>query len=86
MHEAHVMHDLMKRIAQAARENHAARVAGVRVWLGALSHFTPEHFEVHFRDESTGTVAEDARIVCETSNDPRHPDAQGVRLLSIEVD
>jgi hydrogenase nickel incorporation protein HypA/HybF len=86
MHEAHLMHDLMRRIDAVAQENGAVRVAGVRVWLGALSHFTPAHFEEHFRDASAGTLAEGARVACETSDDPRHPDAQGVRLLSIEVD
>lgn len=85
MHEAHLMHDLMRRIIAVAQENGAVHVAGVRVWLGVLSHFTPAHFEEHFRDASLGTVAEGARIACETSDDPRHPDAQGVRLLSVEV-
>jgi hydrogenase nickel incorporation protein HypA/HybF len=86
MHEAHLMLDLMRRIDAVAQQNGAARVAGVRVWLGALSHFSPAHFEEHFRDASAGTLAEGARVACEISDDPRHPDAQGVRLLSIEVD
>lgn len=86
MHEAHLVHDLMRRIDAVAQQNGAARVAGVRVWLGALSHFSPAHFAEHFRDASSGTLAEGARVACEISDDPRHPDAQGVRLLSIEVD
>ena len=86
MHEAHLMDDLMRRIDAVAQQNGAARVAGVRVWLGALSHFTPAHFEEHFRDASAGTVAEGACVACEICDDPLHPDAQGVRLLSIEVD
>jgi hydrogenase nickel incorporation protein HypA/HybF len=85
MHEAHLMRDLMQRIVAVAQENDARRVAGVRVWLGALSHFTPAHFEEHFRDSSRDTLAEGAHVACELSDDARHPDAQGVRLLSIEV-
>jgi hydrogenase nickel incorporation protein HypA/HybF len=57
----------------------------VRVRLGALSHFTPDHFVEHFRDASLGTVAEAAAVTCEMSEDPRDPDALWVRLLSIEM-
>lgn len=85
MHEARVMRDLMQRVVDAAAANGGGRVAGVRVWLGALSHFSPEHFGEHFEDESRGTVAESAAISCEVSDDPQHPDALWVRLLSIEM-
>ena len=32
------------------------------VRLGALSHFTPEHFREHFEDASRGTIAEGAEV------------------------
>jgi hydrogenase nickel incorporation protein HypA/HybF len=85
MHEAGLMRDLMRRIVEAAAADGGGRVCGVRVWLGALSHFTPKHFAEHFEDASRGTVAEGAAISCDVSDDPRHPDALWVRLLSIEM-
>ena len=86
MHEARVMRDLAARVVAASAANGGGRVAGVHVWLGALSHFTPEHFAEHFRDASAGTVAEAAAVTCEVSDDPHVPDALWVRLLSIEMD
>jgi hydrogenase nickel incorporation protein HypA/HybF len=85
MHEARLMRDLMARILQTAQANGGGRVAGVRVRLGALSHFTPAHFVEHFVDESRGTLAESAAVICEMSEDPDDPDALWVRLLSIEM-
>lgn len=85
MHEAKLMRDLMARILSSAAAAGGGRVARVHVWLGALSHFTPHHFEEHFRDESVGTIAENAAITCDVSDDPRDPDALWVRVLSIEM-
>ena len=39
------------------------RVTRIRVRLGALSHFTPEHFREHFEDAARGTLAEGAEVV-----------------------
>jgi hydrogenase nickel incorporation protein HypA/HybF len=86
MHEARLMRELMARVADTAAANGGGRVAGVRVRLGALSHFTPDHFVEHFRDASRGTVAETAAVACEVSDDPSDADALWVRLLSIEMD
>jgi len=85
MHEAALMRDLVRRIEAVAREEGGRRVVAVRVWLGALSHFTPVHFREHFVDATVGTLAEGARVEAETSDDIEHPDAAGVRLLSVEV-
>jgi hydrogenase nickel incorporation protein HypA/HybF len=86
MHEARLMRDLMARISETAAANGGGKVAGVHVWLGALSHFTPDHFVAHFRDASIGTPAETAAVTCEISDDPRDPDALWARLLSIEME
>lgn len=86
MHEASLMRDLMARIDAAVREAGGVRVRRVDVWVGALSHFTPEHFREHFRDAAHGGPAAAAEVVCETSDDIAHPDAGGVRLLRLEVD
>ena len=86
MHEHRLMRDLMQRIESVARAEGGGRVIRVHVWLGALSHFTPDHFAEHFTDASAGTIAGSAETVCEVSRDVHHPDAQGVRLVSVELE
>ena len=54
--------------------------------LGALSHFTPEHFREHFDDAVRGTLAEGAEVEAELGTDPTEPAAQGVVLESIDVE
>ena len=56
------------------------RVTRIDVRLGALSHFTPEHFREHFEDAAAGTLAEGAVVHAELAPDPTAPDAQGVLL------
>lgn len=82
MHERALMNDLMEKIGAEAG---AARVTRVRVRLGALSHFTPEHFREHFEDAARGTSAEGAVVETELRTDPTEPEAQGVVLESIDV-
>lgn len=85
MHEFSLMADLMRKIEQVAADNNADRVTRVRVWLGALSHITPEHFREHFEDGTRGTVAEGAELEVETSDDETHPEAQQILLRSLDV-
>jgi hydrogenase nickel incorporation protein HypA/HybF len=77
------MDRLMRAIEDAAGGQQVTRI---RVRLGALSHFTPEHFREHFEDASRGTVAEGAEVEAELATDPTEPDAQGVRLESVDVE
>lgn len=85
MHEKAVMDDLIREITRRAAAEGAQRVTGIRVRLGALSHFTPEHFREHFVDASYGTPAEGAAVDAELGTDPTDPAAQGVVLESIEI-
>ena len=85
MHERALMDDLMRKIEAVALENGAVRVTRVSVWLGALSHFTPEHFREHFADAAAGTVAEGAAVEATLDGDPTDPRAQGVVLESVEL-
>jgi hydrogenase nickel incorporation protein HypA/HybF len=62
------------------------RVTRIRVRLGALSHFTPQHFREHFVDASRGTLAEGAAVETRARTDPTDADAQGVVLESIDVE
>jgi hydrogenase nickel incorporation protein HypA/HybF len=86
MHERALMTDLMREIEAVARADGAERVTRVSVRLGALSHFTPEHFREHFVDASRGTLAEGAVVDAVLADDLDDPRAGGVVLESLEVE
>jgi len=86
MHEQALMRDVMRKIEEVARSGGAMRVTRVRVRLGALSHFTPDHFREHFADVSRGTIAEGAEVDVVMDDDITDPRARDVVLESIEVD
>lgn len=85
MHEQALIDALLRQIEGLAEAEGTSKVTGLRVWCGALSHFTPEHFREHFERAAAGTVAEGAEVEVELSDDVTHPDAVGLRLESIEV-
>jgi hydrogenase nickel incorporation protein HypA/HybF len=80
------MKDLMRKLESEAQAEGGARVTRIRVRLGALSHFTVDHFREHFEDASRGTLAEGAEIEAELRTDPTEAEAQGVVLESIELE
>ena len=86
MHERALMRDLMREIEAVARADAALRVTRVAVRLGALSHFTPEHFREHFVDASRGTLAEGAEVDATLATSLDDPQAAGVVLESLEVE
>ena len=86
MHEQALMRDVVARVEAVAREEGASRVTLVRVRLGALSHFTPEHFREHFEDAARGTVADGATVVAGLEADIADPLAADVVLESVEVE
>ncbi len=86
MHERALMTDLVREIEAVARAQDAIRVTRVGVRLGALSHFTPEHFCEHFVDASRGTVAEGAAVDTVLEQDLDAPHATGVVLETVEVE
>lgn len=86
MHEASVMNALMRKIETIAEEQGAARVVGVSVRLGALSHMTPGHFTEHFVQASAGGIAEGAALDIDVSEDPGEDWAQEVLLESVEIE
>ena len=85
MHEKALMDDLMAKIIAVAEAEGGARVTRIAVWLGALSHFTPEHFREHFDDAARGTLAEGAQVEAMLDDDLTDPRAQGVVLESVVV-
>ena len=75
------------RSSGSAAPSGASRVTRVDVRLGALSHFTPEHFREHFEDASRGTLAEGAAVHAELDSDvPRAPARRASSLESVEVE
>jgi hydrogenase nickel incorporation protein HypA/HybF len=86
VHEQHLTRDLVRELESLAASEGGARVTRIRVRLGALSHFTPEHFRQHFEDAARGTSAEGAEIQAELSTDPAEPGAQGVLLETVELE
>jgi len=80
------MHDVVREIEEVGRAGGAVRVTRVVVRLGALSHFTPEHFREHFEDASRDTIAEGAVVEAVLESDLSDPRAAGVLLESVEVE
>ncbi len=86
MHERAVMQQLVRRVVEVAEEQNADAVTAVRVRLGALSHFTPQHFREHFVDAARGTPAEGAAVDAVLSTDPTAAHADGVVLENVELE
>ena len=85
MHELSLLADLMRRVESIAAGEKACRVLEVKVRLGALAHISPEHLRDHFARAARGTVAEDARLRVEASDDVGDPHAQEILLESVTV-
>jgi hydrogenase nickel incorporation protein HypA/HybF len=86
MHETALVRDVIRRIDDLARSTGARRVVRVRVWLGALSHLSAEHFREHYAIEARDTPAAEAIVEIEASSDPGHPQAQLLRLESVDLE
>jgi hydrogenase nickel incorporation protein HypA/HybF len=67
MHETALVRDFVRRIDQIARAAGASHVIGAKVWLGALSHLSAEHFREHFAVEARNTLASTAALEIEVS-------------------
>ena len=85
MHEKSLMDNLIKKILLLAQQEHAVKVTKVSVTLGALSHMSKEHFKEHFDIAALGTIAQDAEIEAEQSEDIYDPNAAFVILRKIDV-
>ena len=85
MHERALMDDLVRKVLAVAEAEGASSVSRIRVRLGALSHFTPEHFVEHWLDASRGTLAEGSEVDAAMDESLDGESAQGVVLESVEV-
>jgi hydrogenase nickel incorporation protein HypA/HybF len=86
VHEKHLTEDLVRELESLALAEGGRRVTRIRVRLGALSHFTPEHFREHFEAAAAGTLAEGAEVQAEMTTDPTAPGAQSVLLQTVEME
>lgn len=86
MHEQSLIGSLIREIQHVAVTQHASKVAGVTVTLGALSHMSPDHFREHFARATRGTLVEGAYLDIEVHNQADDPHAREVILDSIEVE
>ncbi len=86
MHETALVRDVVGRINQLANAASVHRIVAAKVWLGALSHLSAKHFRDHFAIAAAGTPAAAAALEIEISDDPHDPNAQHLRLESIELD
>jgi len=86
MHEASLMKDLMRKILEVSREQKGARLVGISIKLGALSHMSAGHFREHFAVAAHGTAAEGAKLEIEELSDTNDPTAQQILLESVEVE
>jgi hydrogenase nickel incorporation protein HypA/HybF len=85
MHETALVRDVVHRIEDLARST-GSRVTRAKVWLGALSHLSAEHFREHFALEARDTLAAGAALEIEVSSDLEDPQAQHVRLESVDLE
>jgi len=85
VHERALIDDLVRKVVAVAEAEGASSVARITVRLGALSHFTPEHFVEHWESSSRGTAAEGAAVEAAMDDDLTGSAAQGVVLESVEV-
>ena len=85
MHELSLIADLMQKVESIAAGEKAAKVLAVNVKLGALAHISPGHFRDHFARAARGTIAQDARLFVELSEDVQDPQAQEIVLESVTV-
>jgi hydrogenase nickel incorporation protein HypA/HybF len=86
MHETALVRDVVRRVEDLARSTGARRVIGVKIWLGALSHLSAEHFREHFVIEAGDTLAAGAALDVEVSEDRDDLHAQHIRLVSVDLD
>jgi len=86
MHEQHLLDDLIEKIRAVAAAEGARSIAAVEVWLGALSHFSEEHFREHFGDAVRGTALANVRLAVTLSTDIHDTNANGIVLRNVVVE
>lgn len=65
MHELSIAQSVVERAASVAREEHAHRVTGITLTVGALAGVDPEALQMAFSVAAEGTALEGAALVIE---------------------
>ena len=86
MHENALVCDVVNRINQLANAAKASRIVSAKVWLGACKPSIGRARSRTFRHRCAGSLASEAALEIEISDDPHDPNAQYVRLETIEVE
>ncbi|MGA7861697.1 MAG: hydrogenase maturation nickel metallochaperone HypA [Thermoplasmata archaeon] len=86
MHEEAMLQDLRRKLVEVAGREGAPRVARVRLWVGALSHVSEEQLRRQWPRVVEGTPAQSAALDVTASRDLEDPRAQGLVLMSIDVE
>jgi len=86
MHETALVRDVVRRIEDLARATGARRITGAKIWLGALSHLSADHFREHFAIAAEGSIASGVTLGIDVSDDLNDSHAQHVRLVSVELE
>ena len=78
MHEASLVHDLVRKIDSVARENAVSHIELVRIELGTGSHLTADTLRAQFEVLAHDSLAQGAQLeVTEV------PDTDDVRIVSL---
>lgn len=86
MHEEAMLQDLRRKLVEVTAREAAPRVVRVRLWLGALSHVSEEQLRREWPRIVDGTPAESAALDLTTSRDFEDPRAQGLVLVSLDME
>ena len=81
MHDRSIMDSLLRKIGAIAEENGGARVTGIRVRLGTVSHMDEAHFREHWAEAVRGTPCAGAAAEVEQSSEPF-----GVMLVDVDLE
>lgn len=85
MHEFSLLADLLRKIEEVRQKEGAEKVVSVTVKLGALAHISADHFREHFEHAVQDGPIAGAKLMVTEDHDEMAPDAQDIRLLSLEV-
>lgn len=85
MHEEALLRDLLRKVEEVARAQGSPRVARVRVWVGALAHFSETGLKNRWSIATHGTLAEGSQLEVSMSLDPNDPRSTELVLVSVDI-
>jgi len=86
MHELSLAKDAVRKVERVVWEAGGGRVVRVSVSVGALAAVSAGHLRRHFAEAARGTRAEGARLDLRDEDGVGAPDADALRIDSIEIE